>query len=573
MLHRLNQGWGKSTLLSLAKYYRALLTNSLRNPKQFLKLSESTRLTDITVSFTKATAYDLVIKPMINILETSPMCERLRYERDMNDAIASGNKIYFCNTSNGNSMIRIGDIYFDVASDPMDLVGRNIVSTSATELAFLSEKMSEEKVMKLLTEMITRVYNRFGYNNPNTTIVVDSSPNSMEGQVDQWVAKHCRDKDTMFINDSKWSVQPYIFPIWEKDHSKIFPMFKGTSTQPAKVITEEERKNYDENDIMDMPIDLYELAKDNPSKILRDFGACPTAGSDSKLIQNTDVIERMFVPNLKNIYMYEYASYLLPPENLLWNKVKDICCTYTGRGNLYILNRNPRAERFIHMDLAESHDMASVTMLHLECNKKGEKIYVVDFTLPILCKKNDKINIDAFKYLVKDLRTYGQVNIKRASYDRFQSSSSIQYLERIGIETTHTSVDISPEPYLSFLSYLLQGRIKMGRNLIIKNNCKSLVQTNKGHHGRGTSGKLVIDHTQGEWMDMENQDWETSKAGINGKDATDSLVGAIVLADEYGTINPEYLYDYDEEKEIYESNHVMESIQKNLSDRYGLVLE
>ena len=567
-------GWGKSTLLSMQKYYRALLTNSLRNPKQFLRLGQSTRLTDITISFTKATAWDLVVSPLVNILDTSPMCEKLRYERDMNNPEYTNiGKILFCNTSKGNSMIRIGDVYFDVAADPMDLIGRNIISTSCTETSFLCEQMTEEKVMKLLDEMVTRVYNRFGYNNPNVSIVIDSSPNSMEGLADQWINKHKYDKDVLFINDKKWEVQPWVTPIWEQDHSKTFPMFKGTSNEPCKIITEDNRKNYHEDMIMDMPIDLYELAKDNPSKILRDFGACPTNGSDEKLINDYSIIDRCFVPNLSNIYMYNYASYTKAPEGLLWEQIKNICFTYTGKGNLWKLKRNPNAERFLGIDLAEKHDMASISMVHLECNTKGEKVYVVDFTLPIMSKKDDKINLDAFKYLVSDIRMYGQVNLHHVSYDQFQSSSSQQYLERLGFEVERISVDISPEPYLSMLSYIQQNRLKMGRNLVIKNNLKSLILTNKGHHGKGTSGKLVVDHTQGEWTDLENQNWEKSNCGKNGKDGTDSLCQAIVLADKYGTLCTDYLYSYDEELINNNDEISLKTISKKLSDKFGMVLE
>ena len=556
-------GWGKSTLLSMQKFYRAVLTNSLRNPKQFLKLGQSTQLKDITVSFTKATAWDLVVAPMVNILDTSPMCERLRYERDMNNPeyINSG-KVLFCNMSKGNSMIRVGDVFFDVASDPMDLIGRNIISTSCTETAFLCEKMPEEQVMKLINEMLTRVYNRFGYNNPNNSIVIDSSPNTMEGQADQWIAQHKNDKDVLFINDKKWEVQPWVTPIWEKDHSKTFNMFIGTSSKPARVVTDEEATVMDNDLIMKMPIDLLELAQDNPSKILRDFGACPTSGSDEKLINNFEIFNKLFVPNITNEYFYIYASYLSAPEGLLWSHIKNICFNYTGVGNLYELKRAQKSERFLSVDLAEKHDMASISMCHIECNNKGEKIYVLDFTLPIMSKKNDKINLDAFKYLIWDLKRYGQVNLKHISFDQFQSSTSQQFLERLGFEVERLSVDITTEPYLSMLSYLQQNRIKCGKNLILKNNLKSLILTNKGHHGKGN--KLVVDHCQGEWCDLQNRDWEHSKAGYFGKDVSDSFTACITLADKYGTLTTEYLYNYNDE-EIKECKQFeQKKIQTNL---------
>lgn len=567
-------GYGKSTVLGLMKYYRALRTIAKRNPKQFLKLSESTRLTDISVSLNKSTAYDLVIKPMVTILETSPMCQKLRYERDMNNPqYTESGKILFCNTSQGNSIFRLGDVYFDVASDPMDLVGRNIFSASATELAFLCEVMPEERVMKITDEMITRVYNRFGPNNPNTSIIIDSSPNSMEGKIDQWIAQHKNDYDTMYINAKKWEVQPWIFPVWQKDNSKTFPMFVGTSAQPPKVLKENEIELFDVTDVMYMPIDIKELALDNPSKILRDYGAHPTSGSDEKLIHNYDIIDKCFVPNLDNIYFYNYASSKEMPEGLLWKQVKHLF-VYSGKGNSYKLKRAPHAERFVHIDLAEKHDMASISMVHLECDNKGNKIYVVDFTLPILCKKDDSINISAFRELVWDLRRYGNVNLKHVSYDQFQSSESRQILERLGFELTRISVDIHPDQYLNMVSYMQQERLKIGKNLLLKNNFKSLTLTTHGHHGDKENSKLTVGHIVGEYVDMNNQDWENSKAGYFSKDCSDSLCGAIALCDMFGKLTTEYLYNYDEEKEIEKLNHkqTSEELVEELSSSLGYKL-
>ena len=571
MLHL--TGWSKSTLVALAKYYSALRVNSYREPSKILKLGKSSRITDITISFTKSSCYDLIIKPMVNILETSPMCERVHYERDMSDKeLLNSGKILFCNTSKGNSMIRLGDVYFDVATEMTDLTGRNIVAEAMCEGNFLAEIMTEEKVMKLVNEMISRVQNRFGYNNPNNSIIFDSSPNSLEGQMDQWVLKHKNDKDVLFVNDKKWELPSFTwqFPIWEKDHSKVFPVFKGTSTQPTKIITDEERKNYNDTDILDMPIDLYELAKDNVTKIMRDFGATPTAGSDTKLFTNHELIEKCFVPNLKNFYMQEYASYLLPPETLLWDRVRPLLYVYTGKQNSFRLKRYPSAPRFIHIDLAEKKDMAGITMVHLECDKIGRKMYVVDFSLPIMCKKEDKINLDSFKYLVQCMKIYGNTNIKKVTYDNFQSAPSIQFIERLGIECERLSLDNTPDYYLSFASWVMQGRVKMGRNLIMKNNLKSLVTTNGGHNGKESkSGKLIIDHVQGDFFDMENSDWKTSKAGYFGKDLADSLCGACANADESKDNYALFLYDDSDEKEDCSQKNE-KKLQDELYEKFGL---
>ena len=552
----------------MQKFYKALYINSLRNPKQFLKLAESTRLTDITISFTKNTAHDLVILPLLNILETSPICEKLRYERDMlNPEYLNSGKILFCNTSKGNSMIRIGDVYFDVACEKIDLTGRNIFSGSATELAFLCEQMSEEKVMGLTNELVTRVYNRFGYNNPNTCIVIDSSPNTMERLADQWIAQHKNDKDVLYVNQNKWTVQEYLFPLYEKDHSKVFTMFKGNMAKPCKIINEDEKKNYDKDELLDLPIDLYELAKDSPAKILRDFGAVPSGGNDLKLITNYDIIEDAFTPNLKNFLMYDHAPSSLPSENLLWDIVKKSgLFVYSGVGNKYNFYRNPFAVRFLSIDLARSHDMACISMCHLEQNVKGEKIYIIDFTLAIMATK-EEINMDAFRYLIRDLVVYGNITVGKVSLDGFQSDTTIQYLNRIGIDCEKMSVDFPIEPYLSHISALTQRRVKMGRNIIAKNNYKSLVYS-KTQNGKGLHNK--IDHIQGEWCDLQNNDFMTSRCGANGKDLVDTIVACCTLADRYGTLDPQYIFN--EQLEFEKANHNIKVFGDELWDKLGLKL-
>ena len=559
----------------MIKFYRAILTESYRNPKQYLKLGESTRLTDATISFTKGSAYDLVIKGLDSLLQTSPKCQKLHYERDMtNPEYTESGKILFCNTSKGNSILRVGDIFYDCISEPIQMVGRNLISVSATELSFLKEVMPEEKVMKLVDEMFSRVHNRFGYNNPNVSLIVDSSPNSMEGLADQWIEKHKNDKDKLFINDKKWELPTFswMFPIYEKDKkNNVFPIFKGTSTQPTKIITKEEVKNFNEEDIIWTPNDLYELAKDNVTKIMRDFGATPTAGSDTKLFTNHELINKCFVPNLKNFYMFEYASYLLAPEQLLWDKVRPLFYVYTGQGNSFRLKRYPSAERFVHIDMAEKKDMAGISMIHLETDKLGRKMYVADFTLPIMSKKDDKINLDSFKYLVYCMKFYGNTNIKKVTYDGFESKSSIQFLERNGFECERLSLDLKPDYYLSFASWVMQGRVKIGKNLVMKNNMKSLITTNGGHNGKESkSGKLIVDHVQGDWIDLENSDWENSKCGYFGKDLADSFVGACTNADMANVSYAQWLYDEDEENIEDLDEKMMSNVVDEIYEKFGL---
>ena len=203
-------------------------------------------------------------------------------------------------------------------------------------------------------------------------------------------------------------------------------------------------------------------------------------------------------------------------------------------------------------------------MVHLEQDIHGQKVYVADFSLCIMATK-EEINMDSFRYLISDMCKYGNINIKHASLDGYQSSTTIQYLNRIGIDCDKLSVDYPIEPYLTFISNLTQRRVKMPRNIIIKNNLKSLIRA-KTQNGKGIHDK--IDHVKAEWCDLENTDFFTSKLGYGGKDGVDSLVGACTLADLYGSLDPQYIYN-EEEIECL-ANKDIKSFEKDILSKFGL---
>lgn len=555
-------GAGKTTLVVLIKIYLGVLDYYLRNPKQFFRLAESTLISDVSVSLTKEQAYTLVINPMLNILETSPKFERTKFESQVPKLREQNpNTIYFANVNKGMAVLRMGDIRYNVVAEPSQLLGLTIQSASLTELGFLQEAgMSQEQIMRLLNDSKQRVYSRFG-NHYLARTIVDSSPNDISNLVDKYIYFDCvKDPTVLRLNGTKWELQPYLFPEYEK-HGTTFPVFKGNITKQPKILEKEEINNYDTTEIINMPIDIKQFAQDSLTKVLKDYAGIP-AGSEAKLISNFDMIEDCFTDSLKNIYTYIYAPSNLSPEGLLWEIVKKEFFIYSGRGNIFYFYRNPFAQRFISVDLARNHDMATITMCHIELNKKGEKLYIIDFTL-VIVKNKEEINMDAFRYLVYDMMKYGNINIKMASFDGFQSDTSIQFLNRLGIETIKMSVDYPVEPYMSFLSIIGQRRIKMGKNLIFKNNCKSLIMS------ATKSGKKKVDHIIGEWCDMDNLDWATSKMGYFGKDLSDTVCASCTLADLYGNEYSEYIFD--EKTEIKKDE--IENIKDLLNDKYGLVLE
>src|ERR1019366_3522939 len=124
----------------------------------------------------------------------------------------------------------------------------------------------------------------------------------------------------------------------------------------------------------------------------------------------------------------------------------------------------------------------------------------------------------------------GNIPVVNASYDTYQSESAIQFLERYGIEMEHLSVDSTLDPYMSLSSLIEMGSLKIGRNLMFKNNLKSLRITK-----RPRTDTLKVDHTKGDIINPSGADynWETGLIGLHAKDVSDAVCGAVELAKRY----------------------------------------
>lgn len=562
-------GVGKSFISAVINLYHSSLLYLMRNPKKFLNLSEASHIVNVVISITMSQSYDLILKPILNITSSSERYFRCKTEDQLIRMMKETNYEKICYTTatggHSNSILRIGNLFYNIVSEPAQLLGLNIIMGTASELGWLAEKggSSYEDMWRLYSDLKGRIYSRLGPDQFFARTIIDSSPNSLDNPIDYYIYHEAhKDPSVLKVTGTKWQYQPYLFPQYNKDKSRTFPVFKGNASKMAKVIDPSELKDYDINDIYHVPIDAKTLFETNVTKYVKDFCGFPS-GVESRLITNPETIESLFTPSLKNFYTYSHAPSSLPPEGLLWDIVKKQFFNYTGQGNIYEFYRFPRAPRFISIDLAKKHDMATISMSHIERNLKGEKVYVVDFSLAIMSTK-EEINLDSFKFLITDMIKYGKINVQKVSFDQYQSDSARQYLLRHDVDVINISVDRTMDYYMSFISYMHQKRVKMGRNLIMKNNLKSLVLLKQ-------QTKMKIDHEQGEWIDLQNEDWDTSRMGYFGKDLSDSVVASIALCDMYATDNADYIWDEEiENKKINKKG--LSLVLENLEKEFNLTI-
>lgn len=519
-------GYGKSTLSVLIILYLVIQLSYMRNPKKFYGLNEAGSLVAVLMAFTLKKAKQLLLKPFKNILRASPIFVRTKTE----DTLAKKQmeigpqKIAYTSASDMEAAFQFArDIHILLISDRSNLLGLNVFAGVCSEIAFWAKRgIPLDEIWGSFQDLRNRINSRFHHRYLTATIL-DSSPLDLNlSPIDKWIYSGDAEKDpeVMLVNKKSWEIiNPNIshpYPIW-RDTKKTFPVFKGDATRPPKILAEEEIQQYTVDDVFNVPVDLKKAFEDDLQKSICDICAYPSGG-DAKLLPVLSEIENSFSGQLRNVYSYIYAPANQNPSKLIWSQIVDQF--FIRIGERYQFYRNPGAPRYIHCDLSEVKDSSGVAMVHMETNQKGESVVVVDFSISIAATK-DRISLDAVSCFIDDLIVLGHLNITSVTADRYQSAFMIERFKRNGFNAFHLSVDRSMTPYKVIVSWLRTGRLKSGRNIILKNNWKSLVEVTS------ITGRKKIDHIQIKNVIREGpQDWESSLIGWGAKDLSDAVAGA-----------------------------------------------
>ena len=514
---------GKSTASVIASLYSLVNFWCKRDAKKLYGVAQSGSFTYGLISFTKDKAAQLLLQPFINILVSAPRFKRIRMEEKLSiEQHDNPDRICWTTSSRVGSLQFFGDLHYIVMSDPANLLGLNMVQAILSEISFFIDKgFSPDYIWRIYQDSKNRVFGTFN-NKRYTGTIIDSSPNDIKASpIDSYIFSGEAERDPLnyVFTGSYWQYLPQKCPIWNKDRTKTFPVFRGSSEKPPKVLTADEVSSYPEGEIYNVPIDLYRLFNENCQKNVKDYCGWPS-GQAGLLMKDKKIVDNIFVEGLRNVYTYIYAPASKNPVGLIWNIVKDQFFVEYDRG--YEFWRDPNEKRYLHADQSESGDVAAISMVHPEFDdEKNEIIPVVDFTLPI-CPEKERINLDAIRFFIEDLINLGHIRLEKVTFDQYQSAPTLQHFNRNGIPCGRLSVDANVTPYQSLISYINEGNLKCGRNVLFKNNLLSLREVKSPQ-----SGHVKIDHTQGKIVYQDGGSWEHSQMGSFAKDVSDSVCGAV----------------------------------------------
>ena len=539
-----------SYLTALIILYVTLCVSLMRDPWNYFGLNPATVLAQVLSSYSQKKSSELLLEPFNNILDSSPFFEKVKMKEQMREAdeafreAEKVDRIFYTTASPTSAMTFSGGVNIKLASSNRDILGLSIICCAFSELSFFTEAgRSSEWIMNFYNSGKARIKSRL-HGDYYGRSILDSSPNDRDNAIDAYIIGDARkDKTNYIVEGSMWKWDPERY-----GKEQTFKVFTGATGQPPKILNPGDPLLRDASispdKIIDVPLSLKQDFENDVVKSLKDCAGIPS-GSVHALISDYSKIEKMFFTGLRNIYTGISAPAEVSPIDLIWNQVNEKF--FIRRGNRYEYYYKPHLPRVVAVDQSVVTDVTCVSMGHIERYKEtGDNIFVIDFTIPVIPTKNSKVNLEAIRVFIEDLRNKGGINITAVGFDQFQSEVTMQNLKRDGFVVERISSDRTMDPYMNLSALLSAGRVAVGRNIYLKNNLKSLEFTRSK---RGGKSKIDHDSSKAGVTFSTDENWETSPLGMYAKDVSDATVGVIELCRRFFKTSEEVWWDSPEELE------------------------
>ena len=539
-----------SYLTALTILYVTLCVSLMRDPWNYFGLNPATVLAQVLSSYSQKKSSEVLLEPFNNILDSSPFFEKVKMKEQMREAdeafreAEKVDKIFYTTASATSAMTFSGGVNIKLASSNRDILGLSIICCAFSELSFFTEAgRSSEWIMNFYNSGKARIKSRL-HGDYYGRSILDSSPNDRDNAIDAYIIGDARkDKTNYIVEGSMWKWDPERY-----GKEQTFKVFTGATGQPPKILNPGDPLLRDASispdKIIDVPLSLKQDFENDVVKSLKDCAGIPS-GSVHALISDYSKIEKMFFTGLRNIYTGISAPAEVSPIDLIWNQVNEKF--FIRRGNRYEYYYKPHLPRVVAVDQSVVTDVTCISMGHIERYKEtGDNIFVIDFTIPVIPTKNSKVNLEAIRVFIEDLRSKGGINITAVGFDQFQSEVTMQNLKRDGFVVERISSDRTMDPYMNLSALLSAGRVAVGRNIYLKNNLKSLEFTRSK---RGGKSKIDHDSTKAGVTFSTDENWETSPLGMYAKDVSDATVGVIELCRRFFKTSEEVWWDSPEELE------------------------
>lgn len=461
-------GTGKSTFSLFAMIRKLYELSCYENICDLFDLMSSTLIVFIYFSVTKTQAELTGFGQFRDIIDSIPY---FRNEFKRND--------------NLNSVLQLPEnILFTHGSKAAHSIGMSMIGSILDEANFFDNasetshvqvsNQDYRRVSNLYSSIVNRRKSRFmdsGYDH-GLSILVSSSTHT-SSFTEKRIQESLEDPHTRVIKSRLWDVKP------QKYSDQKFWVFIGSESLDPFIVEDmndlnqfldsEDLGTYIEGEctinqaiynlsarykhlFTDVPVDFKESFKVNLVKSLQEIAGVSVAPM-GRLFTSRPVYHSVCDSKLEHPFTKETLIISTGTRSTLDDFLK--------RGFRF---KNPKKDRYIHIDQSETTDSTGISMVHVadmrEINSIVKPIIQLDFMLRIdPPRPPKKISISKIRDFVFFLRDRMGLSIKKVTYDWFGSQESRQVLNERGIDAEHQSVDSSDDQYLTLVNLFFENRI------------------------------------------------------------------------------------------------------------------
>jgi len=430
-------GAGKSMTSSIIFAYLVYWLLCLKDPQRFFGLARGSKIAFLNMAPSATKAKDVVFHEVKTRVENSPWFRRyfppdprikskLLFDHVRVDEEGKELEGY---RGQKNIAVIPGNSSKNMA------IGYNVFGGVIDEAAFFETmenigKSSTERTDAIYDAIQRRIFSRFG---KRGMLVMISSPQYADDFIEKKYEEARENPRVFAVRKSLWEAKP------EGTYSKeTFAHETELGGRKLKLL---------------IPVDFKSEFKKNPHKALRDLAAIPSLAINPYMspsavdaIAERTALQSPVTRESEMGYPLEFAAWFKPPK----------------------------VQVAIHIDLSLTRDACGFAMGYWDAEKQRA---VYPLVHQIRCSQAHPLDFQAIRDLVLKLKALG-FGIFRVSFDNFQSTDSIQLLQKKGIETEKLSVDTSMEPYDTLLGFINSGEADFPAHPVLTRELKRLELVN-----------------------------------------------------------------------------------------------
>jgi hypothetical protein len=505
-------GTAKSFIATVGTQYMLYVLNCFHHPQLIFGLNKHTEIV-ITIQSTKeGVAKRVLFEPLRDGYLAMPYCQKFGVPRHDKD---QKNRLIFPTT-------KVSVI--PMTATPTAYIGQAVIGGIVDEINFMQYVEQSKQIAGargkgglydqaelIYSTLKSRRTSRFLNRNVSLGVLylvssVHYTGDFLERRIRELDPE--KDKKVKVIRRKQYEAQPA-----DQYCGKTFRFAVGDENYPSRIIDTREEINKKPKHIKTykIPIEYYDQFRRNPELAQREVLGIATTAID-RFITAIDKVFDSFNRRKRN-YKQLFNRDLTELETQHYPVI-----------NPNHIAADREAYRWIHVDLSKNKDRCGIAMVKVkswikEYDTVSNLVSVVptfstDFCIGIKPTKLKPLDLSEIRKLILTLKLKYGYNIRYVTYDTFQSTESIQLLNKAGIRAETLSVDRTSEPYEVFKDLITSDRVDIPHNAIIQEELLNLERNDKkgkiDHPPNGCFSEdtrvLLADGTSIEIKDIKHKD-------------------------------------------------------------------